>query len=378
MDLLNENISHFDKFFIQIYNDNLKNKLKIINNKIETIEDEDEKRKVINFYKIEIKDINKKLKTSSLSEYINNYSYNLIEEIYLPYGRDYPKVMNKNYIKKYEPLYSIIKIIFEDYQKKTKPFINFKEIENIKKQLIDIYSPANYIDKYNLLKFSNFLDLYVSYKEGSHIADYEKQKYFHNNYIPTIIFEVIKDLIAKKYIKDISFLITYISDYCICLEEKEFGRIFDYNITELPHLSCFYDINSNEDKLIVKKDIEGEKISLTFETLRNNFITQDEQIVTNLIHLEIKTVNNEEFITHLDHEFIFYTLNEYEKKIDQYSNKGSKKLKTFKIDNSMIPLTYKYKGTPILIYFLMEFLNNQELILEYFSKIYTTSNKKEN
>lgn len=44
----------------------------------------------------------------------------------------------------------------------------------------------------------------------------------------------------------------------------------------------------------------------------------------------------------------------------------------------MIPLTYKYKGTPILIYFLMEFLNNQELILEYFSKIYTTSNKKEN
>ena len=53
-------------------------------------------------------------------------------------------------------------------------------------------------------------------------------------------------------------------------------------------------------------------------------------------------------------------------------------LKTFKIDNSMIPLTYKYKGTPILIYFLMEFLNNQELILEYFSKIYTTSNKKEN
>ena len=272
----------------------------------------------------------------------------------------------------------MIKIIFEDYQKKTKPFINFKEIENIKKQLIDIYSPANYIDKYNLLKFSNFLDLYVSYKEGSHIADYEKQKYFHNNYIPTIIFEVIKDLIAKKYIKDISFLITYISDYCICLEEKEFGRIFDYNITELPHLSCFYDINSNEDKLIVKKDIEGEKISLTFETLRNNFITQDEQIVTNLIHLEIKTVNNEEFITHLDHEFIFYTLNEYEKKIDQYSNKGSKKLKTFKIDNSMIPLTYKYKGTPILIYFLMEFLNNQELILEYFSKIYTTSNKKEN
>ena len=102
----------------------------------------------------------------------------------------------------------------------------------------------------------------------------------------------------------------------------------------------------------------------------DDFISQNEQIITNLIHLEIETIDNEEFITHLDHEFIFYTLDEYEKKINKHSNKGFKKIKTFKIDNSRIPLKYNYKDTPILIYFIMELLDNKELITEYFSKIY--------
>lgn len=370
MDLISDNISHFDELFIEIYKNNLKNELTIINDKIESIEDENKKRNVINFHNIEIKDINKKLKTSSLSEYINNYSYNLIEEIYLPYSKDYPEVMNKNYIKKYEPFYSIIKILLEDYQKNTIPFIDFQEIETIKKKLIDIYSQENYIDKYNLLKFSNFLDLYVSYKEGSHIVDSEKKIYFHSNYIPTIIFEIIKDLIDKRYINDISFLITYISVSRPDLESMDYGRIFSYDLKELPDISCFYDENSVDNKLVVKKQIENSKISLTFETLKNDFISQDEQIITNLIHLEIETIDNEEFITHLDHEFIFYTLDEYEKKINKHSNKGFKKVKTFKIDNSRIPLKYNYKDTPILIYFIMELLDNKELITEYFSKIY--------
>lgn len=370
MDLISDNISHFDELFIEIYINNLKNELLIINDKIESIEDENKKRNVINFHNIEIKDINKKLKTSSLSEYINNYSYNLIEEIYLPYSKDYPEVMNKNYIKKYEPLYSVVKILFEDYKKKRTPFINFEQIEIVKNQLTNIYSPENYIDRYNLLKFLNSHNLYISYKEGSHIIDYEKQKYFHNRYIPNIIFEVIKDLLDKEYINDISFLVTNISNDSPLYEEMAYGRIFNYNLKELPEISCFYDENLMDNKLIVKKQIENFKTSLTFETLKSDFISQDEQIITNLIHLEIETINNEEFITHLDHEFILYKLDEYEDKINSYSKKGSKKIKTFKIDNSRIPLKYNYKDTPILIYFIMELLDNKELIAEYFSKIY--------
>ena len=106
------------------------------------------------------------------------------------------------------------------------------------------------------------------------------------------------------------------------------------------------------------------------ETLKDDFTSQDEQIITNLIHLEIETIDNEEFITHIDHEFILYTLDEYENKTTSYSKKGSKKIKTFKIDNSRIPLKYNYKDTPILIYFIMELLDHKELIAEYFSKIY--------
>ncbi|MGJ0288863.1 hypothetical protein NG749_00765 [Aliarcobacter cryaerophilus] len=369
MNLMSDNIIYFNKLFIQIYKNNLINELTIINDKIESIGDKNEKRNLIYFHKSGINSINKNLETSSLSEYINRYSCNLIEEIYLPYSKDYPIVMNRDYIKKYEPLYSAVKIIFEDYKKKTTPFINFQEIEAVKNELIDIYFPDNYIDKYNLLKFSNFHNLYLSYKEGSHIADYEKQKYFYNHFIPTIIFEIIENLLDNKYINDVSFLITYISNNIICLEEKEYGREFNYDLKQLPNLSSFYDEESIDNKLIVKKQQEDSKISLTFETLKNDFISQDEYVITNLIHLEIESIDKEEFITHLDHEFIFYTLDDYEKKLDKYSIKGSKKLKTFKIDNSRIPLKYNYKNYPILIYFIMELLDNKDLVIEYFSKI---------
>lgn len=370
MKLINDNIEYFDKKFINTFKNNLLNELKIIKNKIESIENIEEKINEEKFHKYKITLIEKKLDISSLKEYIDKYSYCLLGEICLTWNKDYPEVMNENYIKIYEPLYSIVEILFKDYKSKSTPFINFEEIKNIKKQLIDIYSPANYIDKYNLLKFSKSHNLYVSYKEGSHIVDSEKQKYFYSDYISTIIFEVIKDLMEKKYLNDISFLVTYIRNDCVMLEEKEYGRLFSYDLKELPNISCFYDENLSDNKLIIKKQIEDSKISLTFETLKDDFISQEEQIITNLIHLEIETINNEEFITHLDHEFILYKLDEYEDKINSYSKKGSKKIKTFKIDNSQIPLKYNYKGTPILIYFIMEFLDNKELIAEYFSKIY--------
>ncbi|MFW2353373.1 hypothetical protein ACN4FR_04335 [Aliarcobacter butzleri] len=370
MKLINDNIEYFDKKFINIFKNNLLNELKIIKNKIESIENIEEKINEEKFHKYKITLIEKKLDISSLKEYIDKYSYCLLGEICLTWNKDYPEVMNENYIKIYEPLYSIVEILFKDYKSKSTPFINFEEIENTKKQLIDIYSPANYIDKYNLLKFSKSHNLYVSYKEVSHIVDSEKQKYFYSDYISTIIFEVIKDLMEKKYLNDISFLVTYIRNDCVMLEEKEYGRLFSYDLKELPNISCFYDENLSDNKLIIKKQIEDSKISLTFETLKDDFISQEEQIITNLIHLEIETINNEEFITHLDHEFILYKLDEYEDKINSYSKKGSKKIKTFKIDNSQIPLKYNYKGTPILIHFIMEFLDNKELIAEYFSKIY--------
>lgn len=369
MNLINHNIEDFDKLFINAFKTITSNELNAIMNDIESIEDEQSKINKKEFVSPIINLLRERLKVSSLHEYIENYSYNLIQELIMPYAEDFPNVMNNEYIKKFEPLYSTVKILFEDYLNRTKPLINFEEIENVKKQLLDIYFPNVYIDKYDLLKFSNFHDLYVSYKEGSHIADYGKQKYFHNQHIPTIIFEVIKNLLEKKYIHELSFLVTHISNNVLCLEEKEYGKSFSYDLKTLPEISSFYDQKLMDNKLIVKKQIKNSKISLTFETLKDDFISQDNYVLTNLIHLEIDTIENKEFITHLDHEFIFYTLDEYEKKLNKYSYKGFKKLKTFKINNSQIPLEYNYKNTPILIYFVMELLDNKELVIEYFSKI---------
>ncbi|WP_418181265.1 hypothetical protein ACNSOL_12215 (plasmid) [Aliarcobacter lanthieri] len=368
MCLIKDNIEYFNKDFIEIFRNSLLNQLEGIESKINSVENINVRISLENLYKLEIKKIQENFGISSLAEYINTYPNYYFEDLNSPFAKDYPYVMNEKYLKEYKPFYSIVGILFEDYKKKSTLFIDFEKIGNIKKQLIDIYSPINYIDKYNLLKFSNFHRLYVLYTEKCHIFDTEKQISFYSGYIPDIIFEVIKDLIEKKYLNDLSFLITDIGNN-IDLEERDYGRVFSYDLKELPEISSFYDENLIDNKLIVKRQIKDSKISLTFETLKYDFISQDEQIITNLIHLEIETIDDEEFITHLDHEFIFYTLDEYEKKVNKHSNKGFKKVKTFKIDNSRIPLKYSYKNTNILIYFIMELLDNKELIAEYFSKI---------
>lgn len=306
-----------------------------------------------------------------MSDYISNYSFCFInDDINSMLSEQYPKIMNdKDYIKEYEPLYRIVEILYNNYKESITPFINFKKLEDIKEELFEIYYPDNYVNKYNLLRFSNFHNLVVSYQTPSYICDSQKQRYFYNQYIPAAIFEVIKDLLDNQYIQDLSFLITDISNQSIIAEEKEYGRMFSYNIKELPSISCFYDENSIDNKLVIKKQVEGSKTSLTFETLKSDFLYQDNQVITNLIHIEIENIDNEDFITHLDHEFIIYEYDKYVMKANNYLTKGCKKVKTFKIDNSKIPLKYNLKNTPVLVCFVMELLDNQELIKEYFSKI---------
>ena len=48
---------------------------------------------------------------------------------------------------------------------------------------------------------------------------------------------------------------------------------------------------------------------------------------------------DETYITHLDHEFIFYTVDEYEARINNVHQKGTvrPRMKSFKIDNAKIP-----------------------------------------
>ena len=61
-----------------------------------------------------------------------------------------------------------------------------------------------------------------------------------------------------------------------------------------------------DDQLWINIDIERK--SITFEEFMSNFIIYKDSIVTQVIHAEYNNINDVLCITHIDHEFIFYTL----------------------------------------------------------------------
>ena len=86
---------------------------------------------------------------------------------------------------------------------------------------------------------------------------------------------------------------------------------------------------------------------------------------------------------HLDHEYIFYDLDEYEKRLSNYRIKGQarKRIKTFKIDRSRIPLDYPCNilrigesgrekiAVPFIYFVLNAYFEHKDLLSEYFQKV---------
>jgi len=372
MSQIDKNKDTYNKIFISAFKKQNKDELEAIKLKVKTISDKDESLSYLKFNKTTINLLNRNLSINSIEEYIEKYEYLYLHEIELlkdnkfAYTKDYPTVFNEKYLKKYEPLYSITEVMFKQYSRESRPFIDIENLKNTKEKLISIYETKDCVNKYNMLKFTKNHALYISHKEGSHIHDHTNGYYFFNDFLNDFLFETINDLIEKDFIQDISFLITSIRTDTLTLEEKEYGRRFNYDIRTLPDVSCFYEVNKPANKLIVKVEKAKEKTSITFETIKDDFNNLNDLVVTNLIHLEIDNNNN---INHLDHEFIFYTLEEYDKKIKNHKQKGHSKIKTIKIDNSKIPINYTYKRVPFLIHFLMELLDNKDLIEEYFNSV---------
>ena len=99
-----------------------------------------------------------------------------------------------------------------------------------------------------------------------------------------------------------------------------------------------------------------------------------------MIHLQYKTEDNETYITHLDHEYIFYTIEEYEKRLGEYNQKGTAKrrMKSFKIDQARIPFNYQCKiykkdnsgsENELFLYFVLDsYFKHKDLLKEYFQK----------
>jgi hypothetical protein len=152
----------------------------------------------------------------------------------------------------------------------------------------------------------------------------------------------------------------------LSVEAYKQGREFSFENLSTPLITQLYSDNNYENKLWI--NIDGKNI--TFEEMVEDFETDEENIITQVIHLEYFQENDNYFISHLDHEFIFYTIEEYEQRQINPAQKGEAKSreKTFKIDNSRIPFTSK-DGIFFLYVVLDEYFNNKDLLKEYFQKV---------
>lgn len=148
-------------------------------------------------------------------------------------------------------------------------------------------------------------------------------------------------------------------------EELERGYYFDFDVlgrfsvTKLYSVELYYDCLyiTVKDKDITYKEITFEELYDSPESDYNN------EIITQVVHCLYVKHNNEYYITHLDHEYIFYTEEEYKERKKDDKKKGHRKMKNFKIDDSKIKLTPQF-----LYKILACTFRHIELIKEYFQK----------
>ncbi|MBR5636610.1 MAG: hypothetical protein IKW81_06750 [Pseudobutyrivibrio sp.] len=208
--------------------------------------------------------------------------------------------------------------------------------------------------------------------------------------LPESIVSVINDLMYAGLIGKASFRATGTildgrNDRQYICEAVERGQIFTLDYKSLSDVSKLYISNDNhteyDDQLwVVKKEND-----LYFEELDSDFDIYDEAIVTRLLHIQVqeeKTSNGFK-INHMDYEFIFYTIDEFEqRKIHAYTKGAAgKRKKMFKLDYCTIPIDYKVKvfgpdyseiEVLFLQYVLNMFFKHKELLDEYFSDVTTS------
>lgn len=142
---------------------------------------------------------------------------------------------------------------------------------------------------------------------------------------------------------------------------------------------------SYNDCLWVKSD----NANITFEELCDTTTSFSTALVTQVIHLKYKIIDDHIVITHIDHEFVFYSQEDYLKRMNNSDIKGNEyqKLKSFKIDGAEIPFDIMCKHTfnmhtdkpdefdrvtesiPFIVFVLKSYFKHFDLIDEYFTDL---------
>ena len=274
---------------------------------------------------------------------------------------------------------------YKKYRERVESVYN-SDINKLKKLYAGVYGKDSQLYKYGLIEIDDSCELMAI--DPPRVYDAKINKTINLKHVPKELVEVFlreKSLIGKLSLRGSN---TYICDGKNTLqhlmEEVEIGEIFSItNFNRIP-VTKLYSTNYN-DSLWVKVDASN----ITFEELCKDEEKYDDSIITQVLHLEYKKTDSNTLITHLDHELVFYTEEEYKQRQGQHDVKGTSKrrLKSFKIDNAKIPLDLpcprqinerdtlldeiirKKEEVPFLIFVLKSYFKHKDLIDEYFQSL---------
>lgn len=296
-----------------------------------------------------------------IEEYNENIeSYKLTEKI--------RKVFNQE-----DYLYAnILELLLKEVYKEEEPYYEINEKNNRLKETYEFIDEDEQYKKYGLLKLNSNRNLEKPMLNSPpyYIHDNRKGYIVLDSRIPDEVLIKLYYLKQDNLITDLSLRANYYMKIQKCnihaaFEERAFGKYFSFeNLKNLIPTKLYSTVTNNSLWINIKNG------SITFEELLDDFEIEDERefIKTQVIHCEYFEDKEEFYISHIDHEYIFYSFDEYEERIKNIEQKGNikKKLKTFKIDNSRIPFIIDNEN--ILLFFLNQYFKSKDLLLEYFQK----------
>lgn len=267
---------------------------------------------------------------------------------------------------------SILELLLKEIYKEEEPYYEINEKNNRLKETYEFIDEDEQYKKYGLLKLNSNRNLEKPMLNSPpyYIHDNRKGYIVLDSRIPDEVLIKLYYLKQDNLITDLSLRANYYMKIQKCnihaaFEEKAFGKYFSFeNLKNLIPTKLYSTVTNNSLWINIKNG------SITFEELLDDFevVNKEEFIRTQVIHCEYFEDEEEFYISHIDHEYIFYSLDEYEERIKDIEQKGNikKKLKTFKVDNSRIPFIIDNEN--ILLFFLNQYFKSKDLLLEYFQK----------
>ncbi len=311
---------------------------------------------------LEIEHVKKAKCLDELFVFVNSYNSGLIEDL-----KD----------KSVECQLRFLQIYFEydEHKKyKTKEELFSDRIPKLDELYDSVFDKKSEYKKYDLIPIDEYRTLRVKNPPRIYDAQIDKTIMLRCS---KCLAEVLYELFEKKLIGEMAFkgsseIHEGEFDFEYCFEEVECGRIFSFDIIHFAGVTKLYS-KVYEDQLWIIKN--GKDIY--FEELDKNFADYEDSVITKLIHVEIK---DDSTIDHMDFEYIFYTIDEFDKR-KQYANTegtGKKRRKLFKIDSCNIPFDYVVEmmkpdydkiEVPFLYFVLNICFEHKDLIKEYFSEM---------